>query len=194
MTPTCVAWWRYHAPYTRNTIDARETGSTCAQGEARMDRVAAILIVSALCIWCSNPLHAQTEPIVVEAETGVLGSALTLGNQDCIQSITISSTVAGGNPTSVDRVATFSVPFPAAGAYELYARLRVGAATFSDDSFYYANGFGAKATSADTSADGDWILANGLANPVGYTLPSDKVVGGGLAQSGVLHSTEANRP
>ena len=150
-----------------------------------MDRVAAILIASALCILCSNPLRAQTEPVIVEAETGALGSALTVNNQDGIQSITISSTVAGGNPTSTDRVATFSVAFPAAGSYELYARLRVGPATFSDDSFYYANGFGAKAVSADTSADGDWILANGLANPVGYTLPSDKVVGGGLAQSGV---------
>ncbi len=35
------------------------------------------------------------------------------------------------------------------------------------------------------TSDADWILANNLANPVGYTLPSDKVVGGGSAQSNV---------
>ena len=92
-----------------------------------------------------------------------------------------ASTVGGGNPTSDTRVATFTVTFPAPGTYELYARLRVGAATFNDDSFYYGNGFGVKPVSADASADGSWILANGLAAPVGYTLPSDKVVGGGLA-------------
>lgn len=128
---------------------------------------------------------AQTEPVVLEAEAATLGSAFTVTQQDGFQSISIAPTVAGGNPTTDTRVASFSVTFPAPGNYELYGRLRVGPATFSDDSFYYANGFGAKAVSADASADGDWILTNGLAGAVGYTLPSDKVVGAGIAQSGV---------
>src|SRR6185436_14615030 len=107
------------------------------------------------------------------------------GNADGVQFISIASTVGGFNPTIVARVATFTVTFPAAGTYELYARLRVGATTFNDDSFYYANGFGVQPVSTDGSADIAWILANNLANPSGFTNPSDKVVGGGLAQSGV---------
>ena len=150
-----------------------------------MDRVTAILAALVFSVWFSLPLHAENEPLLIEAESGELGSAFTVSNEEGVQSIAIATTVGGGNPTSVDRVATFNVSFPVAGAYELYARLNVGAQTFNDDSFYYANGFGVKAVSPDASADGDWILANNLANPVGYTLPSDKVVGGGLAQSGV---------
>jgi endo-1,4-beta-xylanase len=135
--------------------------------------------------WFSSIALAQNAPIIIEAESGVRGASFNSAVVDDTQFISIATTVGGGNPTSDERVATYTVDFPAAGAYELYARLRVGAATFNDDSFYYANGFGAKAVSADASADGDWILANGLASPVGFTLPADKVVGGGLAQSQV---------
>jgi endo-1,4-beta-xylanase len=130
-------------------------------------------------------LLAQNEPVIIEAESGTRGAAFNSSDQDGVQYISIASTVAGGNPTSDARVATYTVTFPAPGTYELYGRLRVGAATFSDDSFYYANGFGVKPVSADASADGGWILANGLAGTVGFTLPNDKVVGGGLAQSQV---------
>jgi endo-1,4-beta-xylanase len=133
----------------------------------------------------SPAVLAQTEPVILEAESGAVGSAFNTATADGVTFIDISPTVAGGNPTSDTRVVTFSVTFPAAGTYELYARLRVGPATFNDDSFYYGNGFGVKPVSADTSADGGWILANGLAAAVGFTLPSDKVVGGGTAQSGV---------
>ena len=130
-------------------------------------------------------LLAQNEPVVIEAESGTRGAAFNSADEGGVQYISIASTVAGGNPTSDARVATYTVTFPAPGTYELYGRVRVGAATFSDDSFYYANGFGMKPVSADTSADGDWILANGLAGAVGFTLPDDKVVGGGIAQSQV---------
>jgi endo-1,4-beta-xylanase len=149
-----------------------------------MDRVRTIFFAALVSAFPLTAL-AQTEPVILEAEDGMRGSAFTLLDENGTQSISISPTVAGGNPTSSERVVTFTVTFPAPGTYELYARLRVGPATFSDDSFYYANGFGSKAVSADNSADGDWILANGLAGAVGYTLPSDKVVGGGIAQSGV---------
>ncbi|MGH8186410.1 MAG: hypothetical protein ACREUC_07590, partial [Steroidobacteraceae bacterium] len=144
-----------------------------------MSHVKELLLAFATLMTLPLSLHAQDTPIIIEAENAALGSAFTVATQDGAQAIGIGTTIGGGNPTSADRVATFSVTFPAAGTYELYGRVRVGPATFDDDSFYYANGFGAKSPLADA----DWILANGLAGFVGFTLPSDKVVGGGLAQS-----------
>jgi endo-1,4-beta-xylanase len=125
--------------------------------------------------------HAQNESIIIEAESGTVGSQFAIGTDGATQYVAITSTVAGGNPGTADRLITYTVTFPGAGVYELYARLRVGPGTFGDDSFYYANGFGTKIPNSDA----DWILANGLANPVGFTTPSDKVVGGGPAQSQV---------
>lgn len=144
-----------------------------------------ITILFSTLVFLPAVLFAQNEPIIIAAESGTLGAAFNSADQGGVQYISIASTVAGGNPTSAERVATYTVNFPAPGTYELYARLRVGAGTFNDDSFYYANGFGVKPVSADASADGSWILANGLAGAVGFTSPSDKVVGGGLAQSQV---------
>lgn len=140
-----------------------------------------LIIAATLSILSPTALLAQTEPVVVEAESGALGSAFSSSTApDGVQYISISPTVGGGNPTSETRVATYSVTFPAAGTYDLYMRLRIGANPFNDDSFYYANGFGTK----NPAADADWILCNNLA-PVGYTLPSDKVVGAGMAQNNV---------
>lgn len=126
-------------------------------------------------------LLAQNEPIILQAEAGVRGAEFNLVEQDGVQYISIASTVAGGNPASANRVATFEVTFPEAGHYELYARLRVGPNTFNDDSFYYGSGFGEK----NPADDADWILANGLAAAVGFTLPTDIVTGGGLAVNNV---------
>jgi endo-1,4-beta-xylanase len=124
---------------------------------------------------------AQNESIIVEAESGTVGAQFSTANDGATQYIAIQSTVAGGNPTTAARVASYTVTFPSAGTYELYARMRVGPGTFNDDSFYYANGFGAK----NPASDLDWILTNQLAGNVGFTLPGDKVVGGGPAQSQV---------
>src|SRR5262245_29915657 len=124
---------------------------------------------------------AQNESIIVEAESGTIGSQFAIQSDGAVQYIAILSTVGGFNPSTSARVATYSVTFPRAGVYELYARLRVGPATFNDDSAYYANGFGVK----NPASDADWILVNNLANPVGFTLPGDKVTGGGPATSGV---------
>jgi endo-1,4-beta-xylanase len=140
----------------------------------------ALLAVAALLVF-PLPLLAQNEPIILQAESGARGAEFNVAEQEGVQYISIASTVGGGNPVSDARVVTFTASFAAAGAYELYARVRVGPATFNDDSFYYANGFGTKAATADAA----WILANNLASPVGYTLPSDKVVGGGAAQANV---------
>jgi endo-1,4-beta-xylanase len=139
------------------------------------------LVLALLVAGClPATLFAQNESIIVEAESGTVGSQFTILTDAGVTYAAIQSTIGGGNPTTNDRVITLTVTFPSAGVYELYARLRVGPATFNDDSFYYANGFGIK----NPVADADWILTNNLANPVGFTLPSDKVVGGGPATTG----------
>ena len=146
-----------------------------------MTHLRRFLLTLVLTLCANVAAFAQTESIVVEAESGVAGSQFSILTDDGVTYAAIQSTVGGGNPTTAARVISFTVTFPTAGIYELYARLRVGPATFNDDSFYYANGFGTKSPTADA----DWILANNLAGAVGFILPSDKVVGGGTAQSNV---------
>jgi endo-1,4-beta-xylanase len=142
-------------------------------------RLRSALAVAALLL--PSAAFAQNESIVVEAESGVVGAQFQIANDGATQYAAIVGTVGGQNPTTADRTISYTVTFPGAGTYELYARLRVGPATFNDDSMYYGTGFGAKTPTADN----DWTLANGLAAPVGYTLAADKVVGGGAAQSNV---------
>ncbi len=144
------------------------------------------LLAALLLTGAPAALLAQTAPVIVQAESGAVGAAFARTTQGADTYITIAPTVGGGNPATPDRVASYTVTFPAPGTYELYARLRVGSATFNADSMYYGNGFGAKTVSADTTADGDWILVNNLANAVGYNLPADKVVDGGDATNGVF--------
>jgi endo-1,4-beta-xylanase len=146
-----------------------------------MTRFRSLTLTLVLAALANVPLLAQNESIVIEAESGIVGSQLSVLTDAGVQYVTIQGTIAGGNPTTSARVITFTVTFPSVGTYELYARMRVGPATFNDDSFYYASGFGLK----NPAADADWILTNGLAATVGFTLPSDKVVGGGPAQSNV---------
>jgi endo-1,4-beta-xylanase len=54
-------------------------------------------------------LLAQNEPVIIEAESGTRGAAFNSSDQDGVQYISIASTVAGGNPTSDARVATYTV-------------------------------------------------------------------------------------
>jgi endo-1,4-beta-xylanase len=146
-----------------------------------MKHLARLATPLALVALCATAAFAQNESIVIEAESGVAGSQFSILSDAGVTFAAIQTTVGGFNPTSDTRVITFTVTFPSAGVYELYARLRVGPETFNDDSFYYGNGFGIKSPTSDA----DWILTNGLAAPVGYTLPGDKVVGGGPAASNV---------
>ena len=92
------------------------------------------------------------DSVTIEAETGSLGGEWAVSNSSSPAYITITTAGAGGNPGSAARVATYNVTFPAAGTYELYARIRVGAETFNDDSLFYGNGFGLKSP----TTDGDW--------------------------------------
>ncbi|MGC3959968.1 MAG: carbohydrate-binding protein [Verrucomicrobiota bacterium] len=124
----------------------------------------------------------SASPLSFEAESGALGADWAVSNSvsPALTNITIIGTGAGGNPGSAARVATYTAKFPAAGTYELYARLRTGAGTFNDDSMFYGNGFGVKSATTDN----DWMLVNGLAAG-GFTAAGDAVAGNGSAGSQV---------
>lgn len=116
-----------------------------------------------------------------EAESGTLGTDFTNGTSGAVQFVSIATTnVSSGNPGSSNRVVTYSVNFPAAGKYELYARVRVGPDGANDDSLFYAAGFGVK--SPTTSSD--WVTVNGMA-AAGFTNPTAVVTGGGTLGSGM---------
>ena len=115
------------------------------------------------CIAAARVLGAN-EPVIIQAENGVLGSNFTIGNSGgagYIETVVNSTSAA---PDSGSRVASYTVTFPAAGTYELYARLRVGPAGGSDDSFFYASAFGLMSPTTGT----DWTTVNNL-NAIGQT-------------------------
>jgi uncharacterized repeat protein (TIGR03803 family) len=118
--------------------------------------------------------------VTFEAESGALGSDWAVSNSSSPASITILTDGAGSNPGSAARVAGYTVTFPSAGTYQLYARLRTGPGTFNDDSLFYATGFGSKSPANNS----DWITANGLAG-VGFSNRTDVVTGGGTLGSGM---------
>ena len=125
------------------------------------------------------PGWAQVSATTVEAESGARGGDFTIGTESGVGYVTITTNAAGQNPGSAARVITFTVTFPAAGTYDLYARIRVGAGTFDDDSFFYGNGFGTKTATVDD----DWILTNQL-SPGGWSGPAEVVTGEGAAGAG----------
>jgi O-glycosyl hydrolase len=135
------------------------------------------LIITVLVVAIRNGRAAF---VSFEAESGTLGAEWALSNSASPIYITITTTGSGGNPGSAARVATYSVTFPAAGKYELYARVRVGADPFNDDSMFYADSFGTKSPTTDS----DWVTANGLGSG-GFSNGSDIVNGGGSVGGGV---------
>lgn len=120
--------------------------------------------------------------VIFHAESGVLGAGWAVSNNvsSGVTNIAITSNTNGNNPGSASRVATYTVTFPTAGTYQLYARLRVGPAGFDDDSMFYAASFGPRSP----TTDGDWRLVNGLAG-VGFSNSTDVVTGGGTLGSGM---------
>lgn len=119
--------------------------------------------------------------IEVEAESGTLGSDFATGGTGGTDYIGITNTSSGtGAPGAPERVASYPIVFPAAGAYRLYARIQVGPGGFNDDSLFFANSFGAKSP----TNSGDWVFRNGLA-AAGYTGNADVVDAGGSAGTGI---------
>jgi glucuronoarabinoxylan endo-1,4-beta-xylanase len=123
---------------------------------------------------------ALAASVNVQAESGTLGAEYSTNADGSTLYIYPTTTSTNGYPGSAARIATYTVVFPQADTYKLYARLRVGAGAANDDSFLYGNGFGAKSP----TAAGDWILANNL-NTAGYTASGDIVTGNGSAGNSV---------
>lgn len=136
-----------------------------------------LLVVACL---LAMPTLLRAQSVTFEAESGTLGTDWAISNSTSPIYITITSNGSGSNPGSSNRVATYSVTFPAGGTYQLYARVRVGPNTFNDDSLFFASSFGFKSPTNNA----DWILVNGLAN-AGFTNTTDVVTGGGSLGSGM---------
>lgn len=148
-----------------------------------MNRLLRNLLFAAPAALSSFGAWSQNEPVIVEAESGLVGAefdTLSAGGVTYVGLVN-KALVSGAFPGSADRVLGYTVTFPQAGVYQLYGRMRVGPQTFNDDSFFVPNSLGAK----DAANGADWTIANGLAGNVGYTSPADTVVGGGLAASNV---------
>ncbi len=140
-----------------------------------------LTLLSAVGFALAGPGIASAAGIATfEAESGALGSDWAVSNSSSPAYVTILTDSAAYNPGSAARVAGYTVNFPEAGQYQLYARMRVGPNTYADDSMFYAASFGSKSPTLDS----DWVFVNGLAG-VGFSNPADVVTGGGTLGSGV---------
>jgi endo-1,4-beta-xylanase len=134
-----------------------------------------------LSLFFAHFIYGQDVPVIVQAESGIMGSDFRIVDTLGVRAITVKTNLVNTlHPGNNDRVITYQVTFPDSGTYDLYARILVGKNTFDDDSYFYANGFGTK--NATTNAD--WIRANGLA-VIGYTNTLDVVAGYGTASNGI---------
>lgn len=127
-------------------------------------------LLTLLAVCAALLVTAQPSFVGFQAEAGTLGTEWIPAINGTATVVRITTDGAGQNPGNANRVITYSVTFPQPGTYSLYARLYVGASTFSDDSYFYGNGFGSKTVTNDN----DWITANGLAS-AGYANNADYV-------------------
>jgi uncharacterized repeat protein (TIGR03803 family) len=146
----------------------------------KLHRSAIIFLAAMAVVFAGSDVSLAANLVPFEAESGVLGSDFAVSNSSSPAYITILSDGAGSNPGSAARVASYSVTFPSAGTYQLYARVRVGPNGFNDDSMFYASSFGSKSPTLNS----DWILMNGLA-AAGFSNSTDVVTGGGSLGSGM---------
>jgi len=132
-----------------------------------------LIYLVSLCLVLGSAGLSNAAVIGFQAESGTLGAdfdpplidpnGLALGGQY----ITIETTSGGGSPGHEDRIATYTVTFPEAGTYDLYARLMVedqlnaaGQGAADNDSMFYGNGFWIK----PPTSNNDWIQINGCDN------------------------------
>ncbi|MDQ8198160.1 endo-1,4-beta-xylanase [Pelagicoccus enzymogenes] len=126
----------------------------------------------AIALLAPSILNGQNATaIVMEAENATLGSSFSTATADGVTYITPSVNFTGSAPTSASTVASFSVTFPEAGDYELFARIYVGNGAANDDSFIPANDLG----DATVGNSDDWSAANGLWN-AGFSDPDEIVL------------------
>lgn len=140
----------------------------------------ALLLTACVILAAPFTAGAQTEPILIEAESATIGSAYSVGSAEGATYVTIVNDSAGfGPPATADGALTYTVTFPEAGNYDLYARFRVGPMGGSDDSFFFGNGFG------DKVGTSQWVLVNQV-DGGGYTGAADTVRNGGPATTNVF--------
>jgi len=126
-------------------------------------------------------VNAGKKPVIVEAESGKLGSHFQVLNDGGVTYVSTNTNWTSlYSPGDTSRIITYQVPFADSGSYNFFARVRVGPGGFDDDSFFYGRGFGQK---SDTAAS-DWIFINDLAGG-GFTDPTAYVDGLGTAGNSV---------
>jgi len=134
------------------------------------------------CLVVAVPVSAiaQTEPVIVEAETGTFGTptTLTIAAQAGVTYVTTS--LDNTAVPTAERIATYQVTFPEAGNYELYARYLVGSGGANDDSWYFGQGFGEKTPGVGAQ----WALQN--ETNTGYTAAGATVLTGGSVPTQVF--------
>src|SRR5688572_7817007 len=132
------------------------------------------------CLLASVPIatFAQNVPIIIEAETGALGTPTNLTTGTDATGVTYLTVQPAGNsgatPTP-DRIATYTVNFPAPGNYAMYVRFLAGPIGGNDDSFYLPTGF-----NTSTNWTGAYNTSSG-----GATAPASGVSAAGTAGQNV---------
>jgi hypothetical protein len=120
--------------------------------------------------------YAQDNAIPLEAEAAdTIGSDFRVATDGTVTYVTPSTDLANSTcPGTPNKVLTFKITFAAAGTYDLYVKLRVGAGAWNDDSFYFGSSFGTRP--ADVASY--WVrvnnIGNGAADPNAYVLSPDK--------------------
>jgi endo-1,4-beta-xylanase len=126
-------------------------------------------------------VNASKEPVIVEAESGQLGSNFSVLQDSGVTYVTPKANYSGTtSPGDTSRMITYQVILPDSGYYNLFAHLRVGSDLYNDDSFFYGKGFGVKNDTAST----DWVYINGLGS-AGFSDSASVVDGPGTLGSGV---------
>jgi endo-1,4-beta-xylanase len=120
-------------------------------------------------------INASKEPVIVEAESGQIGSNYSVQDSGGVTFVTpIANYTGTTSPGDTSRMITYQVTFPDSGTYNLFAHVLVGAGGYNDDSFFYGKGFGEK----NDTASADWVFVNGLAS-AGFTDSANVVDGQG---------------
>jgi len=116
--------------------------------------------------------YAQTQAVYLEAEdpAAVLGSAMLVGTDGTTGYVetSIDNTAAPSADNAAEKVNTYTITFPEAGSYELFARYYIGPGGANDDSWYYGQGFGNNT---------GWTLVN--SGNIGFNQPGQTVYPGG---------------
>lgn len=120
-------------------------------------------------------LLSQNFPIVKEAEEALLGADYEIVEEGTLSFVRPTTDYAAADaPGNASKMISFSVQFDAPGKYEFYAKIRVGAEGYNDDSFFLSTIFG----ESDPEDAASWHLVNGLV-PVGHNLADEFVTGAG---------------